>query len=88
MTNRVFESEKDDAITLLTKYGFLSAGFAFACEEHAAEGVAFPLRYLVRVTYRGVEKTYQGGHGLAWVGQFEDDLCAGWDGRAIGQPKR
>ncbi|MBV8501955.1 MAG: hypothetical protein JO006_09570 [Paucibacter sp.] len=81
-----FESEVDDACQLIVRHSGVAKAFSFSKEDHPLKGPVGAIRYTVHVGFKDRDFTYEGGHGLNWLGEFERDLKAGWHGYWIAQP--
>lgn len=78
----VYESEVADARHLLQRHRFVADRFEFDCVRDEPDDASpihiYPIRYTVTVLGKGCEpRSYRGGHGTAWLVEFERDLKSG-----------
>lgn len=78
------ETEKDDFWNLIVKSGYRAADFELREQEETARVGGFALAGTAIVSRKstGITRSYQAGHGKAWIAEFGNEL----DHQVFGQP--
>ena len=80
IVKRIEPSEDEDFKSAIRQAGYSESDFEIVeTEDDYPSGAIVPITGSVTVTFvkTGVKRTYDSGHGTAWVVAFEKDLRAG-----------